>query len=163
MSYLAAAIITTELKTDTWRQTGVSSGHITYTSVGSSDTSVTAPTTTSFRLPTGSSYYIEASLGASNTSKNSTVLGRVYNITDAAYIGQAASLCINTSHGFEAKQGRRVVRALVLDSDITGSYIDIRIEVAVTGGSTTFTTTTSGINNISGTGVPTIKIIELPS
>ena len=163
MSYLAAAIKTTELKTDTWRQTGVSTGRITYTSVGSSDTSVTTPSGTNFRLPTGSSYYIEASLGASNVNKNSTVLGRVYNITDTAYIGQAASLCINTSHGFEAKQGRRVVRALVLDSDITGAFIDIRIEVAVTGGATTFTTTSIGVNNISGTGVPTIKIIELPS
>lgn len=166
MSYLSEQILTTTFKVDVLRQNSLGTSYtpnrIIWTTVGTQVTSVTLnAANTRLDLPSGSSYYLEASIGGLNASKNSTAELSFYNTGTSTYLGQSASLCINTSHGFEALQGRRVARALILDSDISGT-MSVALVIKSSTGTTNYTCSATGIAN-QPIGVPTLRIIELPS
>ena len=166
MSYLSEQILTTTFKVDVLRQSNRSTSYtpnrIIWTTVGTQVTSVTLDqASTRINLPSGSSYYLEASIGGLNGSKNSTAELQFYDTGAASYLGQSASLCINTSHGFEALQGRRVARALILDSDISVT-MSVALVIKSSSGTTSYSCTATGIAN-QPIGVPTLRIIELPS
>jgi hypothetical protein len=167
MSYLASKLLTSELKLDVLRQTNSSNTYtgprrMIYTTVGTQVTSITlADAGTRLNLPAGSSYYLEASIGGVDTSKVSTAELQFYDTTTATYLGQSARLCINQSHGFEEIQGRRVARALILDSDIS-VVMSVALVVKSSTGTINYYSTTTGILN-QPIGVPTLRIIELPS
>lgn len=168
MTYTAARKSHSELVADVWRQydsnTSYNPDRISWSVVGTQATSATmAALGTVINLPSGSSYYLEGSLGAVAGGKSSTAELQFYNIDTSTYIGQSARLCINFSHGFETVQGRRVARALILDSEITTS---MNVALVIKGGTNTggmsFTCNATGINS-QPIGLPTLRIIELPS
>ena len=166
MSYLQESLLTTAFKVDVLRQSNLSTSYtpnrIIWTTVGTQVTSVTLDNAdTRINPPSGSSYYLEASIGGLNASKNSIAELSFYDTGSSTYLGQSASLCINTSHGFEALQGRRVARALILDSDISVT-MSVALVIKSSSGSTSYSCTATGINN-QPIGVPTLRIIELPS
>ena len=166
MSYLPEMILTTPFKVDVLRQSNLSTSYtpnrIIWTTVGAQVTSVTLDNAnTRVNLPSGSSYYLEASIGGLNVSKNSIAELSFYDTGSSSYLGQSARLCINVSHGYETTQGRRVARALILDSDIS-VIMSVALVVKLSVGNTSYSCTATGINN-QPIGVPTLRIIELPS
>ena len=166
MSYLSEQILTTGFKVDVLRQSDLNTSYtpdrIIWTTVGTQVTSVTLDNAnTRINLPSGSSYYLEASIGGLNASKNSIAELSFYDTGSSSYLGQSARLCINVSHGYETTQGRRVARALILDSDIS-VIMSVALVVKLSVGNTSYSCTATGINN-QPIGVPTLRIIELPS
>lgn len=168
MSYLAPRLLTSELKLDVLQQTNSSTSYtgprrMVYTTVGTQVTSVSlADAGTRLDLPAGSSYYLEASIGAVDLNQTGTAELSFYDTTAGIYLGQSARLCINNSHGYEKIQGRRVARALILDSDISVVMSVALVVKSSTGSTMNYYTTTTGIYN-RPIGVPTLRILELPS
>lgn len=168
MTYTSEIRYHTALKADVLRQTNRSTSYtprrIIWATVGTQATSASlSASNTVVTLPSGSSYYLEASIGGVATGKSSTAELQFYDINAASYLGQSARLCINSSHGFETVQGRRVARALILDSDISTS---ISVALVIKGGTNytniSFFCSTTGING-QPIGIPTLRIIEIPS
>jgi hypothetical protein len=166
MSYLPERLLTTPFKVDVLRQSNISTSYspsrMIWTTVGTQVTSVSlSQGSTLLTFPAGASYYLEASIGGLNVSKNSTAQWQFYDTGNSAYIGQSANLCINVSHGYETLQGRRVARALILDSEINVT-MSVALALRSSSGTTSYSCTATGINN-QPIGVPTLRIIELPS
>ena len=169
MTYQSSYIQTTALKIDAWRQNDQVSfspyDRISWNTVGALDTGATLETgtnSTKIVLPAGSSWYLEASIGALNSSRNTVAELQFYDLLSSAFVGQSAQLCIDTSHGSALRQGRRVARALILDSDIT-TQAEICLAIKSVTGSPTWSVTSVGINGFLTSGVPTLRIWELPS
>ena len=72
-------------------------------------------------------------------------------------------MCVQSSLGSSARQGRRVARALILDSEITTSaLIQLRIK-SISGSSWTMNQTAVGMADITYAGAACARIVELPS
>lgn len=116
-------------------------------SVGSND----------FTIYSGSSYYIEASVTARNTNKNGAFTFQIYNQTSSIAIGQDALLNLNGTAASSARQGRRVARALILDSDITSSMVISVRQTSISGSGWEWDYQADGV------GYPSVRVWQLPS
>lgn len=168
MSYLpeTTGLIKTKLLADTFYQNGggttVGQGFL-YNSTSPLNTGVFFNGTSSFTVYAGSSWYIEASPGVRCNGKNGIAEIQLYNTTSSQWIGQSAYMCINASMGSSARQGRRVARALILDTDITTSaVIQLRIK-SISGTSWSMNQSGTGLASIAFAGAACVRVVELPS
>ena len=168
MSYLpeTTGLIKTKLLADTFYQddggTTIGQG-FTYVTTSPLNTGVSFNGTSGFTVYSGSSWYLEFSPGVRCNGKNGIAEIQLYDATASAWIGQSAYMCVNGSVGSSARQGRRVARALILDSDIsTSATIQLRIK-SISGTSWTMTQTATGLGAIDFTGAASARIVELPS
>lgn len=125
------------------------------------DISVSGSTIT---LYSGSSYYIEASVTGACFGGSGTMTWQLYNATASSLIGQDAYFSMG-NWGDRARVGRKVAKALILDSDINTS-MDIQVQqTSLTGSSWSFTVTLGvGIDNrYTHQGYPSVRIWQLPS
>ena len=168
MSYLpeTTGLIKTKLLADTFYQDDGSTsvgGSFIYNNTSPLNTGVFFNGTTNFVVYAGSSWYLEFSPGVRCNGKNGIAEIQLYNVTASAWIGQSAYMCVNASVGSSARQGRRVARALILDSDIsTSAAIQLRIR-SISGTSWTMYQTATGLGNLDFTGAGSARIVELPS
>jgi hypothetical protein len=116
-------------------------------SVGSND----------FTIYSGSSYYIEASVTARNANRNGAFTFQIYNQTSSIAIGQDALLNLNGTAASSARQGRRVARALILDSDITSSMVISVRQTSISGSGWEWDYQADGV------GYPSVRVWQLPS
>lgn len=114
----------------------------------------------SITLYAGSSYYLECSVFAWNPNRDGAITWQLHDGTQ--YIGQEAY------HGFGQNSSRiyrltrKVARALILSSDISGS-LDISLRrKAYTGTGWSFSFTGSPLG-VAQTGYPSITIMQLPT
>lgn len=140
--------------------------------VSGSDWLLSAPTalqtniavsSTTITLYSGASYYIEASVAALCTSGNGTLTWQLYDATNGALIGQDAFFSIG-NWGDRPRVGRKVAKALILDSEIAGSKdVRVRLTSAVGTGWSYSVTLGVGLNGLSYGGYPSIRIWQLPT
>ena len=168
MSYLpeTTALVKTKLLADTFYQddggTSVNSS-FEYIAPSPLNTGVTLGGTTNFTVYSGSSWYLEFSPGVRCSGRNGIAEIQLYNVTASQWIGQSAYMCVQTSLGSSARQGRRVARALILDSEITTSAtIQLRIR-SISGTSWTMSQSSTGMASIAYAGAACARIVELPS
>lgn len=146
------------LKVDFLNQVNLSGTSIVFGLPSTYNTDITA-TTTTFTLYSGSSYYLEARISATNFNQNGAITWQFYSDTDSAFLGS------NTTTNFAnggvagaARVGRRVASALILDSDISTNKT-LRVHATVTGSGWIFNEYLS----LSHIGRPTIMVMQLPS
>jgi len=168
MSYLpeTTALVKTKLLADTFYQNDGSTsvgGSFFYNSTSPLNTGVSFNGTTSFVVYSGSSWYLEFSPGVRCSGRNGIAEIQLYNVTSSQWIGQSAYMCVQTSLGSSARQGRRVARALILDSEITTSAtIQLRIK-SIFGTLWSMSQTGTGMASIDYAGAACARIVELPS
>jgi hypothetical protein len=168
MSYLpqSTGLITTRLKADTFYQTGggtVVNSAFQYNAPGSANTGITLASSTNFTVYAGSSWYLEFSPGVRCNGRNGIAEIQLYNTTSSTWLGQSAYMCVNGSLGSSARQGRRVARALILDSDIsTSAVIQLRIK-SISGTSWIMSQDSTGMASIAYAGAACARVVELPS
>lgn len=157
MSFLIAEY-QAPFKVDFLNQSGKSGSYALLDFPVSFNTDVTSVNSTTFRLYSGSSYYIEASLSATNADANGLVNWQLYSQTDTALVGSQAQMNFVGGLGEVARVGRRVASALILDSDISTSK-DISLEITNTGTNWIW----DEYKTLGHIGYPTIRIMQLPS
>ena len=168
MSYLpeTTALVKTKLLADTFYQTGGGTSvnsSFTYSVPSPLNTGVTLGGTTNFTVYSGSSWYLEFSPGVRCNGRNGIAEIQLYNVTSSQWIGQSAYMCLNGSLGSSARQGRRVARALILDSDITTSaVIQLRIK-SISGTTWSMSQSGAGLASIAYAGAACARVVELPS
>ena len=108
-------------------------------------------------LSSGYHYYLEASILVRNSSMNGAVTWMFHDQTD--YIGQEGFMSLATSFGHATRIGRRVARALVINSG-SSQTVDLRIK-SVSGTNWNFTITATGISTFGYVGYPSLRIWEL--
>lgn len=168
MSYLpeTTALVKTKLLADTFYQNDGSTsvgGSFIYKNTSPLNTGVFFNGTANFVVYSGSSWYLEFSPGVRCNGRNGIAEIQLYNVTSSQWIGQSAYMCVQTSLGSSARQGRRVARALILDSEITTSAtIQLRIR-SISGTSWTMNQSSTGMASIAYAGAACARIVELPS
>ena len=168
MSYLpeTTGLIKTRLLADTFYQddggTAVNSA-FEYIAPSPLNTGLTLSVGVNFILASGSSWYLEASPGVRCNGKNGIAEIQFYNVTASSWVGQSAYMCVNASMGSSARQGRRVARVLVLDSEITTTAtLQLRIK-SISGTSWTMFQSGTGLSGLTFTGAACARVVELPS
>lgn len=146
------------IKIDFLNQTNLSGSYIEFDYPTTFNTDVGNVNSTTFSVQQGSSYYLEASVSATNLGADGLIRWQFYSQTDAALIGSQAEMNFVGGLGEVARVGRRVASALVLDSDISTSK-DIRVQVFYSGTNWKWTE----YKTLAHIGYPTIRIIQLPS
>jgi hypothetical protein len=149
------------IKVDTYRQGNFSFPNMQYVSPSTTYTHVTS-TSTVFTLAKGYQYYIEAGPGARCGDLNGNTTWQLYDVTNSAYIGSSAFINLSGSTGSNARQGRLVCCALILDADIPSGGLEISLRrTALTGTSWTYNVTSDGLANFNTCGFPTFRIMEI--
>lgn len=168
MSYLpeSTGLVKTKLLADTFYQVGGGTSvnsSFSYNAPSPLNTGITLGSSINFTVYSGSSWYLEFSPGVRCNGRNGIAEIQLYNVTASQWIGQSAYMCVDGSLGSSARQGRRVARALILDSDIsTGATIQLRIK-SIYGTSWDMTQSGTGLANINYAGAACARIVELPS
>lgn len=111
----------------------------------------------SFTIYSGSSYYIEASVTARNSNKNGAFTFQLYDQTSSSLIGQNALMNLNGTAASSARQGRRVARALILDSEIITSMVISVRRTSISGSGWEWDYQAAGV------GYPSVRVWQLPS
>lgn len=137
---------------------GASPTYMTFTYPSTYNTNITSVNSSTFRIFSGSSYYLECSMSATNFNANGAVQWQFYNSTNSTLIGSQAQSNFVGGLGSVARVGRRVCSALILDSDISVSQ-DIRVAVTYSGSNWNFYEYTY----VGHIGYPTVRIMQLPS
>lgn len=168
MSYLpeTTGLIKTKLLADTFYQddggTGVGS-NFEYVAPSPLNTGITFTSLINFTLTSGSSWYLEASPGVRCNGKNGIAEIQWFNVNTSQWVGQSAYMCVNASVGSSARQGRKVARALILDSEITTS-VTLRLRVkSISGTSWSMSQSATGLASIAFAGAACVRVVELPS
>lgn len=168
MTYLpeTTGLIKTKLLADTFYQNdggNTVGSSFTYLSTSPLNTGIFLSGGVSFVVYSGSSWYLEFSPGVRCNGKNGIAEIQLFNVTASAWIGQSAYMCLDASMGSSARQGRRVARALILDSDIsTSATIQLRIR-SISGTSWSMSQDLTGLAGFDFTGAASARIVELPS
>lgn len=151
------------VKVDTYRQLDFLVSDMTYTAPSVTYTQATYYDRV-FTLPKGYQYYIEAGPGARCGNINGDTTWQLYNRTNSAYIGSSAFINLNGSTGSNARQGRLVCCALILDADIPSGGLEISLrQTALTGSGWTYNVNTDGLAGFFTCGFPTFRIMEIPA
>lgn len=137
---------------------GSSPTYMVFTFPSSYNTNISSVNSSTFRIFSGSSYYLECSMSATNIGTNGAVQWQFYNATGSTLIGSQAQSNFIGGLGSVARVGRRVCSALVLDSEISVS-MDIRVAVSYSGSNWIF----NEFQTLQHLGYPTVRIIQLPS
>jgi hypothetical protein len=149
------------IKVDTYRQLDISSSDLTYTAPSTTYTHATYSSAV-FTLAKGYQYYIEAGPGARCGSLNGDTTWQLYDRTNSAYIGSTAFINLNGSTGSNARQGRLVCCALILDADIPSGGLEISLRrTALTGSGWTYNVNADGLATFNTCGFPTFRIMEV--
>lgn len=168
MSYLpeTTGLIKTKLLADTFYQTdgGVGvGGNFEYSAPSPLNTGMAFSAAINFTLSSGSSWYLEASPGVRCNGKNGIAEIQWYNVNSGQWVGQSAYMCVNASVGSSARQGRKVARALILDSEIT-TTLTLRLRVkSISGSSWSMSQSGTGLASIAFAGAACVRVVELPS
>ena len=119
---------------------------------------VTLNSSNNLVLATGYDYYLIGSPIIRSPGFNTTLVEwQFYDETNSSYIGKSAQMTLSTS-GFDytALQGIRSCRALVLDSEITGSNIEVSLKIkTINGGGLQISSTLFNY-----TGYPSLSVLQ---
>jgi hypothetical protein len=168
MSYLpeTTGLVKTKLLADTFYQDGGGANvnnSFQYIAPSPLNTGITLGSSTDFTVYSGSSWYLEFSPGVKCSGRNGITEIQLYNVTSSQWIGQSAYMCLQTSLGSSARQGRRVARALILDSEIsTSAMIQLRIK-SIFGTGWSMIQNSTGMAQINYAGAACARVVELPS
>lgn len=108
-------------------------------------------------LATGYDFYLMGSPVLRSTSQNvSSVVWQFYDETNSTYIGQPAAMRLTGDFDGSTLQGIKSCRALVLDSEITGSSIEVSMRIKTLSG----TLNTISSTYFDYTGYPMLTVIQ---
>lgn len=117
-------------------------------------------------LYSGSSYYLEGTVQA--VMPYGRIWYQFYDSTNATSIGQEVYTTMWNSPAVDPRISRKVARALVLDSDISGASLDVKLKINQIEQRAEYTTQTNWTLSASGYfnttfGTPSVRIWQLPS
>ena len=113
-------------------------------------------------LYSGSSYYIEAAVTGKNTNTGAYLNWQLYDSQSAQLIGQDAYFSLN-DWADRPRIGRKVAKALILDSDISTSTT-VQVKVTASSSGWVFGVNLGvGIQRQNYMGYPSVRIWQLPS